>query len=77
MSAIKEAYIMFNGQKVVAQYDERTKTWTATTNAPANSSWSQPDHVYKVEIHAVDVAEATTVDSGGTIKITFKVTDAA
>ena len=56
MSAIKEAYIMFNGQKVVARYDERTKTWTATTNAPANSSWSQPDHVYKVEIHAVDAA---------------------
>ena len=56
MSAIKEAYIMFNGQKVVAQYDERTETWTATTNAPANSSWSQPDHVYKVEIHAVDAA---------------------
>lgn len=57
MSAIKEAYIMFNGQKVVAQYDEITKTWTATTNAPANSSWSQPDHVYKVEIHAVDAAD--------------------
>lgn len=56
MSAIKEAYIMFNGRKVVAQYDEGTKTWTATTNAPANSSWSQPDHVYKVEIHAVDAA---------------------
>lgn len=56
MSAIKEAYIMFNGQKVVAHYDEKTKTWTATTNAPANSSWSQPDHVYKVEIHAVDAA---------------------
>lgn len=56
MSAIKETYIMFNGQKVVARYDERTKTWTATTNAPANSSWSQPDHVYKVEIHAVDAA---------------------
>lgn len=56
MSAIKEAYIMFNGRKVVAQYDEKTKTWTATTNAPANSSWSQPDHVYKVEIYAVDAA---------------------
>lgn len=56
MSAIKEAYIMFNGQKVVATYDEGTKTWTATTNAPANSSWSQPDHIYPVEIHAVDAA---------------------
>lgn len=68
MSAIKEAYIMFNGQKVVAQYDERTKTWTATTNAPANSSWSQPDHVYKVEIHAVDAAnnEATMTSADPT-----------
>lgn len=56
MSAIKEAYIMFNDQKVVATYDEGTKTWTATTNAPANSSWSQPDHIYPVEIHAVDAA---------------------
>jgi hypothetical protein len=68
MSAIKEAYIMFNGQKVVAQYDEKTKTWTATTNAPANSSWSQPDHVYKVEIHAVDAAnnEATMTSANPT-----------
>lgn len=68
MSAIKEAYIMFNGRKVVAQYDERTKTWTATTNAPANSSWSQPDHVYKVEIHAVDAAnnEATMTSADPT-----------
>lgn len=56
MSAIKEAYIMFNGQKVVATYDEGSKTWTATTNAPANSSWSQPNHIYPVEIHAVDAA---------------------
>lgn len=68
MSAIKQAYIMFKGQKVVAQYDEATKTWTATTNAPANSSWSQPDHVYKVEIHAVDAAnnEATMTSADPT-----------
>lgn len=61
MSVIKEAYIMFNGQKVVAQYDNNTKTWTATTNAPANSSWSQPNHIYPIEIHAIDAAnnEAT------------------
>lgn len=68
MSAIKKAYIMFNDRKVVAQYDEKTKTWTATTNAPANSSWSQPDHVYKVEIHAVDAAdnEATMTSANPT-----------
>lgn len=56
MSNIKEAYIMFNGQRVVATYDKGTKTWSATTNAPSNSSWSQPDHIYPVEIHAVDAA---------------------
>lgn len=56
MSAIKEAYIMFNGQKVVATYDDQSKTWSATTNAPAYSSWSQPHHIYPVEIHAVDAA---------------------
>lgn len=68
MSAVKKAYIMFNNQNVVAQYDEKTKTWTATTNAPANSSWSQPDHVYKVEIHAVDAAnnEATMTSADPT-----------
>lgn len=68
MSAIKEAYIMFNDQKVVARYDEKTETWTATTNAPANSSWSQPDHVYKVKIHAVDAAnnEATMTSADPT-----------
>lgn len=31
----------------------------------------------KIPIITDVVAEATTVDSGGTIKITFKVTDAA
>lgn len=68
MSAIKEAYIMFNNQKVVAQYDKDTNTWSATTNAPANSSWSQPDHVHKVEIHAVDAAnnEATMTSADPT-----------
>lgn len=68
MSAIKEAYIMFNDQKVVAQYDDDTQTWTATTNAPANSSWSQPNHIYPVEIHAVDAAnnEATMTSSDPT-----------
>lgn len=68
MSNIKEVYIMFNGQKVVAQYDKNTQTWTATTNAPANSSWSQPDHIYPVEIHAVDAAnnKATMTSSNPT-----------
>lgn len=61
MSSIKQAYIMFNGQKVLATYSESTKLWTAETNAPAESSWNQPEHVYKVEIHAEDAAGNSTV----------------
>ena len=52
--AVKTAYVMLNGVKMVATYDEDTKLWTAEGNAPANSSWSQPEHVYKMEIHAED-----------------------
>lgn len=53
---IKQAYVMFNGQKVVATYNVETDLWTAEITAPAESSWSQPDHVYLAEVHAEDLA---------------------
>lgn len=56
MSDIKRAIVRFNGQDLVATYDEKTQLWTATATAPADSSWSQPDHVYKAEIHVTDAA---------------------
>lgn len=75
MSAIREAYVMFNGQKVVATYNEDTGLYEAITNAPAASSWSQPNHVYLAEVHAVDAAgneasvDSNDADYGDQLKI--------
>lgn len=72
---IKQAYVMFNGQKIVATYDAETDLWTAETNAPAESSWGQPNHVYLAEVHAEDLAgntaSVTSTDStyGDQLKI--------
>ena len=64
MSAIKRAYVTLNGQQVVATYDDKTKLWTAETNAPNESSWGQPNHVYTASVTAEDAAgNSTTVDS--------------
>lgn len=65
--AVKRAWVVINGQTVNATYNESTKTWTAQITAPAQSSWSQPDHVYKIEVHAEDTAgNASVVDSTDT-----------
>ena len=40
--AVKQAWVMCNGQRVNATYNEDTQTWTAQITAPAQSSWSQP-----------------------------------
>ena len=54
--AVKTAYVMLNGIKMLATYSESTKLWTAEGNAPANSSWNEPNHVFNAEIHAEDDA---------------------
>lgn len=65
--AVKRAWVVINGQTVNATYNESTKLWTAELTAPAASSWSQPDHVYKIEVHAEDTAgNASVVDSTDT-----------
>ena len=62
--AVKTAYVMVNGTRVNATNSEETQTWTAQISAPAQSSWSQPNHVYLMEIHAEDDAgNQTTMDS--------------
>ena len=57
--AVKTAYVMFNGNKITAVLNEATGKYEATVTAPAASSWSQPDHVYKAEVHAEDNAGNT------------------
>lgn len=56
MSNITQAYVMYNGTKMTATYDEGSGLWTAEGSAGGNSSWSQPDHVFLAEIHALDAA---------------------
>lgn len=64
MSNIKKAVVRFNGQELVATYNVTTQLWTATATAPATSSYSQPDHVYKAEVFAQDQAgNSATVNS--------------
>lgn len=56
MRTIKQAFVMLNGTKILATYSEDTKLWTAEGNAPEQSSWSQPNHVFTAVIHALDAA---------------------
>ena len=60
MSAIKNVYVTLNGQKIVATLNEETGKYEASITAPAASSWSQADHVYKAVIHAEDAAGNVT-----------------
>ena len=53
---VKQAYAVINGVQTAATYDAATQLWTVNATAPAKSSWSQPDHVYKIELHAEDLA---------------------
>lgn len=63
-SNIKTVYAMVNGVKVLATYDEETELYTVQTTAPAESSWSEPNHVYQVTLHAEDAASnVTSMDS--------------
>lgn len=66
MSTIKQAFVMLNGTKILATYSEETKLWTAEGNAPAQSSWSQPNHVFTAAIHVLDAAgNEAILDSSG------------
>lgn len=56
MSNIKEVYAMINGVKRVATYDAANRVYVVTADAPSESSWSQPNHVYGVTLHATDEA---------------------
>lgn len=63
---VKQVYAMFNGQKILATYNETTGLYTVIMTAPATSSWGEANHVYPVSLHAEDlagnVATMTTAD---------------
>lgn len=62
-TGVKTAYAMFNGQKILATYDESTGLYTVETNAPAESSWGQTDHAFLMTLHAED-------NAGNTVEMT-------
>ena len=65
-TTITNVYAMIHDQKVMASYDAETDLWTVEGIAPAESSWSQPGHVYQITLHAEDLAgnvvELTSAD---------------
>lgn len=53
---IKEVYALINGQKFPATYNGELDQWEVNGTAPAESSWSQDDHVFPITLVAVDNA---------------------
>lgn len=76
-TGVKTAYAMFNGQKILAVYDEATGLYAIETNAPAESSWSQQDHSFLMTLHAEDnagnTAEMTSNDPTYGNQLKFRV----
>lgn len=58
-SGVSKAYAMIDGVKVVASYNEADDLWVIEANAPSESSWNLPGHVYGISLHAEDEAGNT------------------
>ena len=55
-----------NGQTVNLTYNEGNQAWEATTTAPSQSSYNQPNHYYGVEVTATDDSGNSTTVSATT-----------
>lgn len=53
---VAKAYAIIDGRQVNAIFNSTTETWVIETNAPAQSSWGQEGHTYKITLHAEDAA---------------------
>lgn len=61
MSAITQAYAIYKGQQYNATYNDDTQSWDVEFNSGSESSYSQSNHTYPVELHAFDAAGNETV----------------
>lgn len=52
--AVKECFIELDGKKYKAQFKDNH--YEVQVQAPARSSWPEPDHTYKIAVSAVDMA---------------------
>lgn len=62
--SVQTVQFTLNGQTYDLTYDATSGAYKATVNAPATTSYNQPNHVYEGSITATDDAgNSTTVDS--------------
>ena len=61
MSEITRAYAVYKGQQYNASYDSGTQLWDVDIPSGSESSYSQSNHTYPIELHAFDAAGNETI----------------
>lgn len=61
MSEITRAYAVYKGQQYNASYSSSTQGWSVDIPSGSESSYSQSNHTYPIEIHAFDAAGNETI----------------
>lgn len=61
MSEITQAYAKYKGQQYNASYNPETQLWDVDIPSGSESSYSQDNHTYPIELHAFDAAGNETI----------------
>lgn len=61
MSEIVQAYAIYKSQQYNASYSEQTGEWSVDIPSGSESSYSQDNHTYPIELHAFDAAGNETI----------------
>ena len=61
MSEITRAYAVYKGQQYNASYSSGTGEWSVDIPSGSESSYSQANHTYPIELHAFDAAGNETI----------------
>ena len=61
MSEITRAYAVYKGQQYNASYSSDTGEWSVDIPSGSESSYSQSNHTYPIELHAFDAAGNETI----------------
>lgn len=61
MSEITRAYAVYKGEQYNASYSPETQEWSVDIPSGSESSYSQANHTYPIELHAFDAAGNETI----------------
>ena len=61
MSEITRAYAVYKGQQYNASYSAETQEWSVDIPSGSESSYSEVNHTYPIELHAFDAAGNETI----------------